>query len=224
MSPALIPVSAEHLESLPEHVRHLFQVVPAPDSEPATTGSQHPLAPPSLFLDSQPAASGFVSESINPSAPDPPVSESVEPPVSVSVDTSVSEPPVSDSSAGLVPASEDAVMQSGDSGEPLFFFGLGFAVPPLLIYMLELSAPPTTPSPAPPSVEEDTPRPAYQPRRIHPEPARRPPGQRKSSWLFHRFPKLIKLSGFGKVEVVLNQVFDSQRNEVPVRSGKFSVI
>ena len=89
--------------------------------------------------------------------------------------------------------------------------------------MLEHTPSPTTPSPVPPSLEEDTPRPAYQAHRIHPEPPRHPPSQRKASLLFLHFSKLIKLSGFGKVEVVLNQVFDAQRVEA-VCSGKFSVI
>ena len=122
MSPALIPISAEHFKSLPEHVRDLFQVILVPDSEPAnpTTGSQSSFALPLPFPDSQPAALGLVSESTDHSIPDPPVS--------VLVDTPVSEPPVSDSSTSSVPASEDVSMESGDSGNPVsgnaFFLGL----------------------------------------------------------------------------------------------------
>ena len=123
MSPALIPVSAKHFESVPEHVRHLFQVIQVSKSEPVnpTTDSQSSLAPPSLFLDSHPAAVGLVSESTNPPAPEPPVSDTLapEPPASVLADTPVPEPVVSDSSTGSVLAFEDAVMESGDSGNPV---------------------------------------------------------------------------------------------------------
>lgn len=208
MSASLIPVSAEHFESLPEHVRHMFQVIQNPDSESAkdNSDSQSVSEPASVFANPNPVLTETVPASITNPVPDSAPSES---------------------SLSALSGSDDAVMESGDSKNPVsgksyLFSFLLFSFDIWLTCMSEPTPPPTTPSPVPAIPEEVTPRPEYESRRIRPEPLRRPPGKRKSSWLFLYFSMLIRSTGYDKVEVVMNQVFDAQRKEA-ARSGRFSV-